>query len=214
MPLRGHQYDERFARLAEQGHDMHGEADLVVSLLGLAGTGSPRAGYPLDPQRRPRVLDAGCGTGRVAMELARRGIEVVGADAEAAMLDVAREKAPELTWHLVDLAEVPVPGGPFDLVVAAGNVMIFLELASEPAVIANLAAVLRGDGLLVAGFQLGRQLPLPRYDRLCAAAGLQLAERWATWDRRPFDGGDYAVSVHRPAVSVHRPGTMGSTTPP
>ncbi|PRC54475.1 SAM-dependent methyltransferase, partial [Mycobacterium sp. ITM-2017-0098] len=30
-----------------------------------------------------------------------------------------------------------------------------------------------------------------------AAAGLELVDRWATWDREPFNGGDYAVTVHR-----------------
>ena len=62
----------------------------------------------------------------------------------------------------------------------------------------KLAARLRPGGLLVAGFQLqtGR-LTLDRYDEITAAAGLQLVDRWATWDREPFHGGDYAVSVHR-----------------
>lgn len=52
----------------------------------------------------------------------------------------------------------------------------------------------------MAGFQLkpGR-FSLEDYDRHAAAAGLRLAERWATWDRAPFAGGQYAVSVHRPA---------------
>jgi hypothetical protein len=36
------------------------------------------------------------------------------------------------------------------------------------------------------------------YDEMAAAAGLELAERFATWDRRPWSpGGDFAVSVHR-----------------
>jgi hypothetical protein len=53
---------------------------------------------------------------------------------------------------------------------------------------------------LVAGFsvQPGR-LDVPPYDAHAAAAGLALVERWATWDRAPFEGGDYAVSVHRRA---------------
>ena len=53
-------------------------------------------------------------------------------------------------------------------------------------------------GALVAGFSLepGR-LDLDTYDAHAAPAGLDLAERWSTWDRQPFAGGDYAVSVHR-----------------
>jgi SAM-dependent methyltransferase len=133
----------------------------------------------------------------MAVELARRGLSVVGVEVDAGMLDTAREKAPQITWVLADLAAGPAPGGPFDLVVAAGNVMIFLQLGTEAAVVENLAAVLRPRGLLVAGFQLGRQLPLARYDQLCTAAGLSPLARYATWDRQPHRGGDYAVSVHQ-----------------
>src|SRR5262249_53540301 len=61
-----------------------GEADLVESLMREAGG--------------TRVLDAGCGTGRVAIELARRGFSVVGLDSDTVMLDTARAKAPELSW--------------------------------------------------------------------------------------------------------------------
>lgn len=177
---RGHDYDARFEALAAAGHDVHGEAAFVESL----GPAS--------------VLDAGCGTGRVAIELARRGIEVVGVDLDPGMLAAARAKAPALEWHEADLAGVAL-GRTFDVVVLAGNVMIFLAPATEAAVVANLARHLAPGGALVAGFQLQPgQLALDGYDAHCAAAGLVLAERWATWDRQPFAaGGDYAVSVHR-----------------
>jgi hypothetical protein len=83
----------------------------------------------------------------------------------------------------------------------AGNVMIFLTPGSEGAVLANMASHLEPGGLLVAGFQLGPgKLSLARYDELAAAAGLVLAERFATWDRDPWvEGGGYAASVHRKA---------------
>jgi ubiquinone/menaquinone biosynthesis C-methylase UbiE len=182
VPLRGDEYDARFARFASEGRYLHGEADLVAGLLG-------------DPPAR--VLDAGCGTGRVAIELARRGYEVLGIDVEQAMLDTARAKAPDLEWILGDLSSAELPDSRFDLVVAAGNVMIFLELGTESAVVSNLARTVVPGGLVVAGFQVGRQLTLERYDALGASVGLQLAQRWATWERVPYSGGDYAVSVHR-----------------
>lgn len=175
------EYDRRFAEKAASGDDVHGEASFVESL-------GPR-----------RVLDAGCGTGRVAIELARRGVEVVGVDLDAEMLALARGKAPDLDWRLGDLAEVDLGDrAPFDVVVAAGNVMIFLDAGTEDAVVANLARHLAPGGALVAGFQLGRHYGLADYDASCGAAGLVLAERWATWDRLPWaEGGEYAVSVHR-----------------
>ena len=144
------------------------------------------------------VLDAGCGTGRVAIELARRGIETVGVDIDPEMLSTARRKAPELTWIEDDLATVRLDRR-FDVAVMAGNVMIFLTPGTEGAVIANVAEHLVTGGALVAGFQLiSGRLDLETYDRLAGEAGLDLHDRWATWEGAPWGpGGDYAVSVHR-----------------
>ena len=185
--LRGDAYDARWRALAEAGENIHGEADLVQALLAEHG-GS-------------RVLDAGCGTGRVAIELARRGFPVLGVDADPAMLAAARANAPELTWLDCDLAELPAELGTsvpqtVDLVLLAGNVMIFLTPGTEGDVLSNLADLLTPGGLLVAGFSLRPgQLSLGGFDGAASAAGLVLRQRWATWDRQPFDGGDYAVSV-------------------
>ena len=145
------------------------------------------------------VLDAGCGTGRVAIELHRRGLDVVGVDLDPAMLDRARAKAPTVPWVHADLVDVDL-GRRFDVVVSAGNVMIYLEPGTEAAVVANLARHLEPGGHLVAGFELqpGRY-DLASHDEAATAAGLTLAERWATWDRDPYVPGEgtYAVSVHR-----------------
>jgi len=185
---RGNDYDARWRSLAEAGQNIHGEADLVESLLADSGGTS--------------VLDAGCGTGRVAIELAHRGFTVAGVDADDRMLETARAKAPDLSWVTADLADPDgiddrVPAA-VDLVLLAGNVMIFTDPGTEGRVLANLVARLKPGAALVAGFSLRPdQLSLDRYDELAAEAGLVPKHRWATWDRRPFDGGDYAVSVHR-----------------
>lgn len=174
------EYDRAFVEGERAGRDMHGEATFVEGL-------GPAT-----------VLDAGCGTGRVAVELARRGIDVVGVDLDPGLLAGARAKAPGLDWREADLATVDLDRT-FGVVVLAGNVMIFLEPGQEPAVVANMARHLAPGGALVAGFQLDGRLLLARYDAMCGAAGLALAERWATWDRQPWqEGGEYAVSVHRP----------------
>lgn len=179
---RGDEYDARWRELAEAGENIHGEADLVESLLD-------------GPART--ILDAGCGTGRVAIELARRGHEVTGVDSDPAMLTTARDKAPELRWVQADLAQLPETPS-FDLVLLAGNVMIFLEPGTEQRVVTELAGRLAPGGLLVAGFSLRPdQLSADRYDEFAAAAGLERLHRWATWHREPYAGGDYAVTVHR-----------------
>lgn len=180
----GAAYDERFATLAASGADMHGEAGFVTGLVHPPG----------------RVLDAGCGTGRVAIELAARGYTVAGVDQDPAMLGAARAKAPELEWVEADLVTIDL-GRTFDAVVLAGNVLIFLAPGTEAAVIARAAAHLAPNGLLVAGFQCQAGAYGPdALDAHAAAAGLSLAERWSTWDKAPWSSGaDYQVSVHRRA---------------
>ena len=182
---RGADYDERWSAMAEAGQSIHGEADLVWSLL--------------DAHEGLAVLDAGCGTGRIAIELQRRGLHVVGVDLDALMLEQAMAKAPQLAWEQGDLADVDLERE-FDLVVMAGNVMIFLAPHTEAAVIANMARHIVAGGVLVAGFQLGDgRITVADYDAHAAEAGLKFVDRWSTWDRRPFSGDDYAVSVHRRA---------------
>jgi SAM-dependent methyltransferase len=178
--IRGEDYEAHFESLAVAGQDVHGEASFVEAL-------GVRC-----------VLDAGCGTGRVARELARRGLEVVGVDADPAMIEMARQRAPQLDWHLDDLASIQL-GRAFDAAVMAGNVILFVARGTEGAVVTNVARHLVPGGLLVAGFQLfpGR-LSLERYDALAQAAGLVLHQRWGTWGREPWTSkADYAVSVHQ-----------------
>lgn len=188
----GQDYAARFGALAGSGKDMHGEARFCAALVP-AGA---------------RVLDAGCGTGRVMIRLAEQGYDCVGVDLDASMLAVAQKEAPGLPWFQVDLARFdPAQLGitaDFDLVVAAGNVFPLLAAGTEATVVERLAAALRPGGLIVAGFGLDEahlpvppSITLPGYDDCCAAAGLTLVDRFATWDAVPYNDGGYAVSVHR-----------------
>jgi SAM-dependent methyltransferase len=177
--LRGSEYDAKWKAMAARGESIHGEADFVLRY-------APAT-----------VLDAGCGTGRVGIELASRGIDVVGIDIDERMLNAARAKAPDLTWINADLVDVVV-GRTFDVVVMPGNVMIFVEPGTEAAVVANMSDHVNPGGRLIAGFQLGRGYAIKQYDADCAAAGLELEHRYATWEGDHWvEGGNYAVSVHR-----------------
>ena len=182
---RGDDYDARWRSMEAAGHNIHGEADLVEALLADSGGSS--------------VLDAGCGTGRVGIELARRGVRVTGVDADGEMLAVARAKAPDIDWYEADLSDPDgLPDGSFDIVLLAGNVMIFLDPGTEDRVLTNLVGRLAPGGLLISGFSLRPdQLSYEDYDDLASSSGLAPVARWATWERQPFADGDYAVSVHR-----------------
>lgn len=191
------EYDARWARLAAAGQHVHGEADRVERLL--AG---------LDRRHPPTVLDAGCGTGRVAIRLMEQGVRAVGVDLDTRLLAHAAAKAPAGEWIAADLArlspdEVP---GPFDAIVLAGNVMVFLAPGTEARVVRDLAVRLTPGGLLVSGFQLTGRVALEDYDAFAAAAGLVQVARDATWDGEPFAGGDYVVAVdRRPPAAARQP---------
>ncbi len=129
----GEAYQRRFDQLSASGADVHGEADFV------------RAMAPSS------VLDAGCGTGRVAIELARSGIDVVGVDADASMLATARSRATTVTWVLSDVADLDLGRG-FDVVVMAGNVPLFTPPGTQAALVAGCARHLGTGGRLVSGF--------------------------------------------------------------
>jgi len=180
---RGPAYEKAFRELAASGTDVHGEAAFVDRLLrpGFAGAA---------------VLDAGCGTGRVARELARRGYEVVGVDSDHSMLEVARAEAPELRWLPDDLTELELAER-FEVVLMAGNVMVFLAPGTEQEVLCRAAAHLAPGGRLVSGWRTDR-MPRSDYDALARLAGLEPVDRYASWDGEPWhDGADWCVAVDR-----------------
>ena len=175
------EYHRRWERMAERGEATHGEADFIEAL-------APTS-----------VLDAGCGMGLVAIELHRRGIDVEGVDLDDDLLHYARLSAPHLTWHHSDLATMQLDRS-FHVVAMPGNVMLFCRDEVRGTIVDRAAAHLQHLGLLVAGFSLDQRpgaLTLDEYDALCAGTGLELVDRFATWERDPYAGQDYAVSVHR-----------------
>jgi SAM-dependent methyltransferase len=179
-------YIERFRGMAAEGADLAGEARLLDARLA----------------RRSRVLDAGCGPGRVGAELAARGHDVVGVDADRQLIEAAQADHPGPVWLVADLAELDLVAAgepePFDAAVVAGNVMPYLAPGTEQAVLIKLAAHLREDAFLVVGFGLDRGYSLSEFDSHAAAAGLRLEHRFATWDLRPWrDDAPFAVTVLR-----------------
>ena len=172
-------YDAKWAAMAKDGQNVHGEADFVSRF-------SPTS-----------VLDGGCGTGRVAIELGRRGCEVVGVDLDEPMIHAARTKAPDIEFRLDDLATIDLQRT-FDVVVLPGNVMLFVAPGSEATVVLNMSRHLGESGRLIAGFQLGRGLTVSDFDEMATAAGLTLEEHWSTWDGHLATGdANYAVLVYR-----------------
>ena len=180
---------ERFRALQRSGADLAGEARLVDAML----------------SRRSRVLDAGCGAGRVGGYLHAVGHTVVGVDADPVLVAAAREDHPGPTWLVADLATLDLASAgisePFDACVCAGNVMPYVAPGTETDVLRGIGAHLAPDGVALVGFGTGRGYELSDFDRHLVAAGFALEQRYSTWDLRPWSASaDFAVSVlRRPA---------------
>lgn len=178
-------YIERFRTMAREGADLAGEARFIDTIA--------RPGA--------RILDAGCGPGRVGAELFRRGHEVVGVDVDPELIAAAREDHAGPTWLVGDLADldnVDGLGEPFDVAVVAGNVLHFVAPGTERAILAGLRRRVRPGGAIVVGFRLDRPYTLADFDADVEAVGLRIEQRFATWDLKPFTPeADFHVTILR-----------------
>ncbi|MGY1602029.1 class I SAM-dependent methyltransferase [Geodermatophilus sp. SYSU D00815] len=181
-------YVQRFRDMAAAGADLGGEARLVDALV-------PRAA---------RVLDAGCGPGRVGAFLHEAGHEVVGVDVDPVLVAAAEEDHPGPTWLVGDLAELDLPArgipADFDGIVCAGNVMTFLAPSTRREVLRRLRAHVAPSGRAAIGFGGGRGYDFDEFLADAAAAGWAPDLLLSTWDLRPFPGeSGFLVAVLRPA---------------
>lgn len=177
-------YIERFRTMAADGHDLDGEARFVDAM-------APRGA---------RILDAGCGPGRVGGRLAALGHQVTGVDIDAELIAAAERDHPGSTWLVGDLAELDLPSvgiaEGFDVIVSAGNVMPFLDPTTRSQVLARLGAHLNPDGRLAIGFGSGRGYDFDEFFADTAGVGLRDELRLSTWDLRPLGpSSEFLVAV-------------------
>ena len=184
-------YVNRFDRQFADGADLEGEARFVDMM---AARGS-------------RIMDGGCGTGRVAGALHRMGHRVVGIDRDAGLIEIARRRYPGPPFLVADLLLVPqvlaAAGQPteFDIIALPGNVMVYLAPGTERDVLRVLGGLLVPGGRLVTGFHTDRDYLVASLDTDAAAVGLTVEHRFATWHLDPWTPhADWAVTVlRRPA---------------
>jgi 2-polyprenyl-3-methyl-5-hydroxy-6-metoxy-1,4-benzoquinol methylase len=181
-------YIERFRTMAADGADLEGEARFVDAMVG----------------RGARILDAGCGPGRVGGALHQRGHQVVGVDVDPALIEAAEQDHPGPTWLVgdlarMDLAEHGIEEG-FDVIVCAGNVITFVPVDDRRPALERMGAHLADDGRIAIGFGDHRGYGFDEFRADVDAAGLAVELELSTWDLRPFrDGADFLVALLRRA---------------
>ncbi len=180
-------YIQRFRDMAEAGNDLDGEARLIDALV----------------PRGARILDAGCGPGRVGAFLHAQGHVVVGVDVDPALIHAAEADHPGPTWVVGDLALLDLPergiDGGFDVIVSAGNVMTFLAPSTRRMVLERLRSHVDPDGRVVIGFGADRGYEFDEFRADVIAAGLSVESEFATWDLRPFTAAsDFLVAILTP----------------
>jgi SAM-dependent methyltransferase len=181
-------YVERFRAMARAGEDLAGEARLVDAMV----------------PRHARILDAGCGPGRVGGALAEAGHHVVGGGVDPVLVEAAEQDHPGPRWIVGDLAELDLPAlgitEPFDAVVCAGNVMPFLAPSTRGEVLRRLRNHLAEQGRAAIGFGAGRGYEFDEFLADARNAGFEPDLLLSTWDLRPFtDDSDFLVALLRPA---------------
>lgn len=185
-PDHSQNYIERFRRLAADRMDLSGEARLVDAMV----------------ERGARILDAGCGPGRLGGYLHAAGHTVVGVDVDPELIAAAEADHPGPTWLVGDLAALDLPArgidAPFDVIVSAGNVVTFLAPSTRREVLTRWRAHVAPEGRVVVGFGAGRGYPFEEFLEDAKAAGLQADVLLSTWDLRPFGpDSDFLVAILR-----------------
>jgi 2-polyprenyl-3-methyl-5-hydroxy-6-metoxy-1,4-benzoquinol methylase len=176
-------YIERFRTMARNGADLGGEARLIDAMVA----------------RGARILDAGCGAGRVGGLLAAAGHDVTGVDLDPELIAAAEQDYPGPDWRVGDLAELALPDR-FDVIVCAGNVMTFVAPDTRVEILRRMRAHLAEAGRVVIGFGADRGYPFDEFLADAATAGLASDVLLATWDLRPFGAdSDFLVALLRPA---------------
>jgi SAM-dependent methyltransferase len=175
-------YVERFRSMARDGNDLDGEARLVDTMVG----------------RHAKILDAGCGPGRVGGALARLGHDVTGVDVDPVLIAAAEQDHPGPTWIVSDLAELEL-SDTFDAIVCAGNVMTFLAPSTRSEVLRRFRRHVTDDGRVAIGFGAERGYPFDEFLADAGKAGFDADLLLSTWDLRPYtpDAG-FIVALLRP----------------
>ena len=177
-------YVERFRAMVAAGDDLAGEARFVDAMVA----------------RGARILDAGCGPGRVGSALAQVGHDVVGVDVDPFLIAAAEHDHPGPRWLVGDLAELDLPAmgitDGFDAIVCVGNVMPFLAASTRATLLDRFRVHLRPGGRVAVGFGAGRGYGFDEFLADVERVGLRADVLLESWDLRPFtEASEFVVAI-------------------
>lgn len=138
-------YDEVADTYADYFRSTEGEAPLELAMI---------AHFVALLPQGSRVLDAGCGAGRMLPLLARHGAHPVGVDLSPGMIRRAQLDHPEFETQVASLDALPFDAGSFDGVFSWYS-LIHADDEAVAAMLSEARRVLAANALLLVGFQVG-----------------------------------------------------------
>jgi ubiquinone/menaquinone biosynthesis C-methylase UbiE len=182
-------YDSDLAWVHHTGYSRHVE-NIWPGILRLLRDGGLGSGA--------RVLDVGCGSGRLARRLVDAKFEVIGVDASPAMIDLSRTGVPEADFRIMRLPAPSAHALPrADAVVSTGHVLNYLDTLDDIAhALGDLARALEPGGILAIDLMTEAFAQRPE----AQAVHARVAEDWTIVTRfsRPGPGRfDREITVFR-----------------
>lgn len=121
-----------------------------------------RRGYPIEvyaylhelvEAENPHTLDLGCGTGISTRELIESGFDMIGADKDAAMLEVAQKHSPNIKFVVATADQLPFSDNEFDIITAFTAFHWFNNQES----LTEIRRVLKPGGVFFAALKSNKQ---------------------------------------------------------
>lgn len=136
MPLERY-YRNDLARIHHEAFGAYGDSMAPGVLDGLSSL-----------ERGSRIVEVGCGSGRLTRELCAAGFDVVATDSSVAMLELAASFAPEATFGRLTLPEDPIPD--CDAIVGVGHPLNYVDSDAEiEASLRAMGSALAAGGVLI-----------------------------------------------------------------
>lgn len=105
--------------------------------------------------KNAKILDAGCGVGTDAGYMASQGFKVIGVDLSEEMLELAKQKFPQIDFRKQDIRKLNFPPNSFAGILAAYS-LIHISKKDILALLKKLCQILKKDGAIYIALQEGK----------------------------------------------------------